>query len=488
MSDMTMAKQKASRDAGVDPSAGSGPHGDDVTASVAAFAAQLRYETIPAPVLHHVKLHLLDTLGCALAGSGLDIAESARAVARRVGPGGACRVFGTKERFTPVAAAFANSVIANGLDYDDGFEVGGKGMGHPSASLVPAALAALGPRPIAGRDFLAALVAAYEINNRLILAMQPTAPRFRQVYGIAQHQAIGAAVAFARLSGFDEEALRNAIGLAAAMTPLPSLHKYNWQTRPIISLKDGVAPAAQAGVQAAIMGEEGFVGSVDVLDGSQGYWRMIGSDRFDASIVAGDLGERWLASRGSIKTYPACRWLAPAIEAFEMAYRRAGVTSSGIAVVRITTFGVVADKLMERRPLNPIDAQFSLPFIIGAIASGRPPGAGWFTGEALADPVLHGIADRLEVVVDPAMDRLMNGRRRRPSASARVTTTDGREFACHVEAPLGGEMRPIDDRDVIEKAAENMRAAKADADGIIAAILDIDRCADVAAGLEPCFG
>ncbi|GAB4065277.1 MmgE/PrpD family protein [Ancylobacter sonchi] len=478
---MTMAKQSAPRDADVDLSANSGREGGDITGRVAAFAAQLRYEAIPAPVLHRVKLHLLDTIGCALAGSDLDIARSARAVARRMGPGGACRVFGTAEGFTPIAAAFANSVIANALDYDDGVEVNGKGLGHPSASLVPAALAALGDRPVSGRDFLAALAAAYEINNRLILAMQPSAQRFRLVYGIGQHQAIGAAVAFGKLSGFDETALRNALGLAGALTPLPSLHKYNWQTRPIISLKDGVAPAAQAGVQAAVMGEEGFVGSADVLDGPQGYWRMIGSDRFDASIVTGDLGEQWLASKGSFKTYPACRWLAPAIEAFETAYQDAGVTASEIAMIRIASFGVVADKLMERRPVNPIDAQFSLPFIIGAIATGRPAGAGWFTGEALADPVLHGVADRLEVVVDPAMDQLMSGRRRRPSAAATVVTRDGREFSSHVEAPLGGALRPVDDDVVIGKATANMESVGADAAGILASILDLDRCTDVAA-------
>lgn len=484
---MIMAKHPASRDASHDPSAHHGPGSDHVTREVAGFAAQLDYDAIPATVRHRIKLHLLDTIACALAGAGLDIARNARAVAARMGPGGTCRVFGTAERFAPVAATFANSVIANALDYDDGFEVNGKGMGHPSASIVPAALAALGARRVSGREFLAALAAAYEINNRLILAMQPTARRFRQVYGVGQHQTIGAAVAFGRLSGFDAAALRNALGLAGALTPLPSLHKYNWRTRPIISLKDGVAPAAQAGVQAAIMGEAGFVGSADLFDGPQGYWRMIGSDRFDASLVTEGLGSQWLAGKGSFKTYPACRWLAPALEAFESAYRQAGLAASDIVAIRIATFGVVADKLMERRPVNPIDAQFSLPFLIGAIATGRAAGAGWFTSDAFADPRLHAIVDKVEVAIDPAMDDLMNGSRRRPSATATVVATDGREFHRSIEAPLGGELRPIDDDLVIGKATENMRLAGIDPASLISSILDIDRVADVAGMLEPCF-
>ncbi|MCS0497776.1 MmgE/PrpD family protein [Ancylobacter sp. MQZ15Z-1] len=468
------------------PGASADPGDDDVTATVAAFAAELRYEDVAAPVLHRIKLHLLDAIGCAVAGSDLDISRSARAVASRMGSGGASRVFGTQERFTPIAAAFANSVIANALDYDDGFEVNGKGMGHPSASLVPAALAALGRRPVCGRAFLVALAAAYEINNRLILAMQPSAARFRQVYGIGQHQAIGAALVFARLSGCDVAGIRNAIGLAGALTPLPSLHKYNWQSRPIISLKDGVAPAAQAGVQAAIMSEEGFVGSADLLDGPQGYWRMIGSDRFDASLVVDGLGTLWLAGKGSFKTYPACRWLAPALEAFENAYVKARLTPAAIAQVRVATFGIIADKLMERRPLNPIDAQFSLPHLIGAIATGRPSGPSWFSAGAFADEALREVADKVEVCVDPAMDRLMNGRMRRPSAAVEVVTTDGRRFASEVVAPLGGERRPVDDGVVLDKAARNL-GGRGDAAGLIAAILAIENCDDVAGLFDECF-
>lgn len=473
---MTLTKHVASDEASPDTSVDRNEA--DVTASVATFVAKLRYEDVAGSVLQRLKLHLLDTIGCAVAGRDLDISRSARAVALRMGRGGGCRIFGSDERVTAIAATFANSVIANALDYDDGFEVNGKGMGHPSSSIVPAAIAALGRHPVSGREFLAALAAAYEINNRLILAMQPSAVRFRQVYGVGQHQAIGAALAFAKLSGSDAAGIRNAIGLAGALTPLPSLHKYNWQTRPIISLKDGVAPAAQAGVQAAIMSEEGFVGSTNILDGPQGYWRMIGSDRFDASIVIDDLGTQWLAGNGSFKTYPACRWLAPALEAFESAYLDADARPDAIADIRISTFRVIADKLMERRPLNPIDAQFSLPYLIGAIATGRPPGPSWFAADAVVDPVLREVADKVVVMVDPTMDRLMDGRTRRPSAAVTVVTTDGRQFSRHVEAPLGGERRPVDEGAVVDKATRNL-ASRNNVAETISGILALEQCDDV---------
>ncbi|GLK56616.1 2-methylcitrate dehydratase PrpD [Methylopila capsulata] len=429
---------------------------DLLTRAVSEFAVGFRLEQAPETVARRVKLHLLDTLGCAVAGRGLDISANARAFASRTGAGGTTRIFGAPGGFAAPAAAFANSVIANALDFDDGFEVAGKGMGHPGASLVTAAIAALADEPVSGSAFLAALIAAYEINNRLILAAQPTPRRFGEVYGIAQHQAIGAAIAYGRLSELDAPAMRNAIGLAGALTAVPSLHKYNWRARPIISLKDGVAPAARAGVEAVMMGRHGFVGSADLLDGPQGYWRMIGSDCFDPSTLVGGLGAEWFAGRGSFKLYPACRWLAPALEAFEDAWTAAGCPASEIALIEVETFSVIVDKLMEPRPVSPIDAQFSLPFAIGAIATRRAPGSDWYAAPAFADPLMASVARKVRATVDPEMDRLMSGATRRPSASVTLTTSDGSAFARRVNAPLGGEARPVDEATIVEKARRNL--------------------------------
>lgn len=452
---------------------------DTLTRTVAAFAAGLAYEAIPERVLARARLHILDTIGCAVAGRDIDIAQAARAVAARTGGEGACRVFGAAGRFSPTAAALANAVIANALDFDDGFEVAGKGMGHPGASLVPAALAALAEAPVSGRDFLTAIVAAYEINNRLILAMQPTAARFAEVYGIAQHQTVGAAIAHGRLLGLDAKGMTNAIGLAGALTPLPSLHKYNWLSRPIISLKDCVAPAAQAGVQAVVMGQAGFVGSTDMLDGPTGYWRMIGSDRFAPSFLADGLGEHWLVERGSFKLYPACRWLAPALEAFETAFARSGLVADEIATIEIASFGVIAEKLMERTPTNAVDAQFSLPFTIGAIAAGLPGGAAWFAPEAFANPRLRAAAAKVAVAVDPEMDRLMNGETRRPSARATVIGRDGRRIVHQVGAPLGGEARPVSDSVIIQKAEHNLAALGAAPAPLVRRLLALEQESDM---------
>lgn len=443
------------------PPAQTGP-----TRRIADFAASLRPEDIPEPVRATWRLHVADTLACAAAGALLPVAADVRRFAQAAGnPAAHAPVIGSPHRSSPMLAALANAFSANALDFDDGFERNGKGMGHPGASLVAAALAALGERPVGGEEFLAAIIAGAEVNNRLILSIQPGAARFHEVYGVGQHQTLGAAVTHARLRGLPAAQMENAIGLAASLTAVPSLHKYNWQHRPIVTLKDFVAPAAQAGVQAVELALIGLRGPEAVFDGPQGYWKMVGSDRFDPDLLTGGLGQSWLAGEGAFKTYPACRWIAPALEAFERALRDSGARADEIEAVTVHSFADVAALMAHFPPANAIDAQFSLPHLLGCIARGLPPGLPWFTAEALADSGTRTFARLLCFRTDPAMDAAMRGTTRRPSARVEIRLKDGSMVSATVEAPLGGTVRPLSCNAIWQKIALLLDQAGLDCSG-----------------------
>ncbi|WP_172331682.1 MmgE/PrpD family protein [Mangrovicoccus sp. HB161399] len=437
----------------------------------------------PKEIRDHLALHLLDTLACAAGGAGLEISRAARRHAVAMGGSGPAGLIGGGAT-SPMMAAFANALAANALDFDDGFEHEGKGMGHPGATMVAAALAAAAKRPVPGPEFLDALIAATEVNNRLILSLQPTPERFREVYGIGQHQAIGAAMAYGRLCGLDAAAMENAIGLAATLVPVPSLHKYNWTARPIASFKDFVAPAAQAGVQAVELSLAGFTGAAGVLDGPQGFWRMAGSDRFDAGLLTGGLGERWLSGQGAFKTYPACRWIAPALEAAETVL--AGIAPEEIRALTIRSFADVAAKMGVCDPVNAIDAQFALPHLIACLAHGLPVGPRWMDAEALADPQLRATARKVVLETDPEADAAMTGRGRRPSATAELLTADGRWLSHHIPAPKGGALRPVSGAAVLAKAS-GLLAAAGLPEGVLVTLEGLAQAEDVAAACAPLF-
>ncbi|NDL62008.1 MmgE/PrpD family protein [Acerihabitans arboris] len=457
-----------------------------LTRTLVRFAAHLADTDVPPAILHKLQLHMLDAIGCGWAASRTSMAQRARGAALALGGTGPCLVFGANRRHAPAAAAFANAFIINALDHDDGVEIDGKGLGHPGATLLAAALAALDQQPgaVDRADVLAALAAGFEVNNRLIHALQPSAERFAQVYGVAQHQAIGAAVVYGRLCRFDERLMHQAIGLAATLTCVPSLHKYNWRDRPIAALKDAVAPAAQAGVQAAIMARLGFAGSRDVLDGPQGYWRMVGSDRFAPEILADGLGSRWYIGYGSFKRYPACRWLGSALECMDLIMRDTGWTPEDIARIEVHAPARLAEDFMDYAPDNPTDAQFSLPYTLAAAAMGLTRGAAWYAGENLRSPRLRELAAKVRVAVDPMLDARMRGADRQPGARVIVLSLAGDRAEHTLLVPLGGALRPMHEEEIVEKARINLTGHVQDPEAVIAGTLRTTKSGDTYAGAK----
>lgn len=451
-----------------------------LTTRIATFAAELPPEAIPDDIRQQVKLHLLDSLGCALSGGQSDLmARFFRALAGEYAPG-PCPVPGTAHAFGPAAAAFATATAMNALDYDDGFEIDGRGLGHPGATLCAAALSGIWGRQVDGLALLTALTAAYEINGRLILSLQPSPSRFRQIYGVCQHQAIGAAVAFGRLHGLKARNMENALGLAGTLTCLPSLRKYNWESRPLVSFKDFAGPVAETGVRAVLMDRAGLIGAQSVFDGETGFWRMIGSDRFDAGVLADGLGETWLCRHLSFKAYPTCRWMHTALESFETAWTEHRLQAFEIESIEILTSATLANDFMDRTPETMIDAQFSLPFCLAKIALGEAP-ALWH--QSLSDPRLPALTAKIGAMVDAEIDAAMKDRR--PVGQVRIHARHQTFEGPRLPLPRGTGERPLSQEGVTEKFRANAEAAGfCRTEALLDIIMTLEQHVDVAQALS----
>jgi 2-methylcitrate dehydratase PrpD len=431
----------------------------DVTRRIADFAARLRFEDLPGEIVTGVKLHVLDAVGCGIAGADSSLALAAFRFLDIEHGGGACPVLGTDRRYGPAAAAFANSVAMNALDFDDGHEVDGRGMGHPGATIVAAALGAGFVRRVHGREFLVALAAAFEANARIVEAVQPSVDRFRAVYGVCQHQAIGAAIGFGRQLGISSEGLENAMGFAGTLANLPSLRKYNWHRRPIVSLKDFNAPAAEAGVRAVQLDGCGLVGARDVLDGEGGFWRMTGSDRFDAEGCVQDLGRAWRLADDTFKAYPACRWMHTALEGFERIRDDHALLPEKVDAVIVHTSAGLARDFMDAAPATMVDAQFSLPFAIAALVHRVPTGADWYRERTLRREDLARFARRVRAEVDPTVDEMMAGEARRPAGRVTVLARGRSLASALLTHPRGTRERPLSAGEVEAKFMRNAAPA-----------------------------
>jgi 2-methylcitrate dehydratase PrpD len=123
---------------------------DHPGANLAAFAAALHFERIPAPVLRRTEDLFLDWTGSALAGKSARAVQAIEAYARSMGPAdGAAEVLITRRLTSPHFAAMVNAAASHVVEQDD---VHNGSVFHPAAvMLLIARTWALADAPRMGR-------------------------------------------------------------------------------------------------------------------------------------------------------------------------------------------------------------------------------------------------------------------------------------------------------------------------------------------------
>ena len=141
------------------------------TETIAAYVADLEYDSIPEQVRTDVKTLLFDYLGVALGGTQTKSARIAAEFAREVGPKAESSLIGFGSRVSAPHAAFANAVSSHSIELDD---VDNLAYFHFSPPVYSAALAVAERQRTDGRKLLVALGAGCDVMARLSLAMNPS--------------------------------------------------------------------------------------------------------------------------------------------------------------------------------------------------------------------------------------------------------------------------------------------------------------------------
>ena len=136
----------------------------DYLDTLSEFVADTRYRDLSEDAVSSTRDVVLDTVGAILAGSRLsENANLARQVAERSGPATAT-IFGHPLKADPMLATLVNATAGVGLEMDEGTRHGG---GHPAIHVMPAALAVGEEMSIDGRQFIEAMLVAYEVESRI---------------------------------------------------------------------------------------------------------------------------------------------------------------------------------------------------------------------------------------------------------------------------------------------------------------------------------
>jgi len=374
--------------------------GIGLTRRIAGWIAGLAPDDVPEPTRRAVRLAILDTLGAALYGRRQPWTEAvAEWAGRAVAAGNApsATVWGEAEgRLRPADAALVNAVAAHAFELDDFVA-----KLHPGAVVVPAALAVAEAVRASGRAFECAVAAGYEIVIRTGLALDPSAARLRGWHLTGVCGPLGAATAAAVLLRLDAERTAWALGLAA--TQGAGLFAFNADGAMSKRLHPGFAAAS--GVRAAELAALGVTGPASVLETPDGGYLRAFSDVTHPEALTEALGREWRLADTYFKPYACCGSLHSYVDAaIDLRNRHGGPPPAGRRVRAGLAHVVDVQCGFDYRPGTELNAQMNARYCIAtALLEGAvlPP---QFAKGKLADPGIVALAERIELIHDPALD------------------------------------------------------------------------------------
>ncbi len=421
--------------------------------TLAAFAANLRFEDIPAPVVRRAEDLFLDWFGSALAGKGARPVQTIERFAMQMGPGnGDSEVLISRRRTTPLFAAMVNAAASHVVEQDD---VHNGSVFHPATVVFSPVLAVAQALGCSGRELLAASVAGYEVGIRVGEFLGRSHYRIFHTTGTAG--TVAAAAAVGRLLQLTPEQMHDAIGSAG--TQAAGLWEFLRDAADSKQLH--TAHAAAAGLMAAYLAKDGFSGAKHILEGKQGMAAGMSSDA-DPARLTDRLGERWALAETSFKFHASCRHTHPAADALLQVVLEHKLAPQQIARVTAHVHQGAIDVLGPVvNPQTVHQAKFSMGTVLGLIAHFQRAGLKEFE-EAYNDARIAEFRGKVHMELDSEVDTAYPARW---IGKVTVETADGRVLRGRVDEPKGDPGNTLSRDELEQKAlrlAEFSQAATAE--------------------------
>lgn len=449
--------------------------GESLSGILARHMAGLDGAGFDEAVIHALRRAMVDYLACAFAGADMPVTQALRNWAGAEGGSPAASVIGAAARLPASQAAFVNGAAAHALDFDDGYT---RGSAHPGGVIFSAALAAAEKGGATAAEFIAGVVAGYDVMLRIAATMHP-ASALQGWHNTAVAGVLGAAAAAGRINGVTALQMRDAFGLATSFSG--GIRQYLSDGAEVKRLHPG--KAARDGIVCAELAAAGISGAIQCLEGADGLFRAMVDGRVDSSVLLEGLGEDFLIRQAYFKPYPCCRHFHAAIDATLDLRAEHGLETGQIAGIDIGLYRVGAHGHDHRTASNLLEAQMSAPCaVVGAAMHGRLNAAS-FEPAAFDNAESQRLLAATRTTVDPTCEDIYPKVR---SGVVTLTLTDGRQLERRVINPRGETADPLTDDDLSRKFMDNVpgRIGQDKAGDLLARIWKLDRDSDLA-GIFP---
>jgi 2-methylcitrate dehydratase PrpD len=419
---------------------------------LAGFAGDARDRGVPDAVLTDVTGRVLDALGNAYAAFGTSEADgiepwqAIRTLITRWGGNPEASAIGVDHRLPAANAALLNGTLAHSLDFDDTHL---PSVLHPSASVVPAVLAAAEAAGSSGHATLVAVAVGDEICNRLGMGSYDPSIRNSIFFEHGLHATsicgtIGGAAAVATLLGLDADGIAHAMAIACSMGA--GLIEANRTGGTVKRVHCGWA--AHAAVISAQMAEAGITGPPTVLEGRFGFYEALSRSWHDPEAIIGGLGVRWELLRTFYKPYPSNHFTHAGIDAAialrtEHQLDPADIASMELGLPAPVMRSIAEPREEKIRPKSGYHGKFSGPFTVAtALLGGGGLGVYLddFTDAHAADPERLRLAAAVECVVDDECTAIFP---HQFPAVLRIVTRGGASLEHRVSVNRGGPDNPL---------------------------------------------
>jgi 2-methylcitrate dehydratase PrpD len=410
----------------------------DVTAKIAQFVVNAKYENVPPKAVETAKIAVRDCLGVALAGSQEEDAKICAQIARQENAKEETTVIGQGFKTSALQAAFANGTAAHALDFDHSFTI----MGQPTAPIIPAIFALGESLGASGRQVLEAYVVGYEVTGKLAHSLRDSA--HDGWHAPSTLGSFGATAACGKLLGLGAPQVEMALGIAASMAG-GIVANFGTMTKPL-----HVGLGARNGVLAAKLAAGGYTANGKAIESGFGFYQVLHQGTAIHEQPIEELGRSYalLTDGLRIKPYPCGGLTHQVIDAVLDFRKQHGLTAEIIDRVDVDVVKHTFERIVFRVPQTGIQGKFCMPYLVArAIIDGKV-GLDIFTDSAVRDQNVLKLAERVRMNLDNNLKKTDAAGR---PCRVTIRLKNGQTYSREAQHAKGGPEFPLSEDELRSK-------------------------------------
>jgi len=224
-------------------------------------------------------------------------------------------------------------------------------------------------------------------------------------------------------------------------------------------------------LRAALLARGGFTATQSVIEARYGLAQCFAQSPYLAHLIDG-LGTNWELLANTYKPFPCGIVIHPLIEATLEIAQELKAGPEAVARVDIIANPAALALCYRRHPKDEMEGHVSLyHWVAAALARGKA-GIAEGTDQAISDPAIRALRDRVDVTNDPVVPH--------DGADVTVRLTNGASVERRVRACIGSRGRPMTNAELERKfavAAEGV-LSKSKIDAYLASIRGVETLGD----------